>query len=63
MKLLDVSQLSAMLNVKKKTIYDWVHKGKIPYLKLGGLLRFDPTDIDQWLKKKKHKKKSWKNFV
>jgi excisionase family DNA binding protein len=63
MKLLDVSQLSEMLNVKKKTIYDWVHKNKIPYLKLGNLVRFNPNDIDQWLKSKKHKKKTWKKFV
>jgi excisionase family DNA binding protein len=57
MKLIDITQLSEMLNVKKKTIYDWVHKRKIPYIKLGGLIRFDPTEIEQWVKSKKICKK------
>ena len=52
-KLIDVSQLSQILNVKKKTIYDWTHKGQVPYLKVGGLLRFDLNDIEKWLKSKK----------
>ena len=57
MKLMDISQLSEMLNVKKKTIYDWVHKRQIPYIKLGHLLRFDPNDIEKWLKSRRQKAK------
>ena len=63
MKLLDIAQLSEMLNIKKKTIYDWTHKGTIPYIKLGGLIRFDPKEIEQWIKSKKVKRKSWKNLM
>ena len=62
MKLMDVSELSEKLNVKKKTIYDWVHKELIPYIKLGGLLRFDSDDIDRWVKSKKSKKK-YRNLI
>jgi len=58
LKLLDINQLSEMLSVKKKTIYDWVHKGFIPYIKLGKLLRFDPKDIEKWYERKKHKKRT-----
>ncbi len=54
MKLLDVQQLSEMLNVKPKTIYDWTHKEKIPYYKLGGSLRFNLEEIQKWIKSKKH---------
>ena len=50
MKLLNVTQLSEILNIKKKTIYDWTHKGLIPYIKLGHLLRFDPDIISKWVK-------------
>jgi len=57
LKLLDINQLSEMLSVKKKTIYDWVHKGFIPYIKLGKLLRFDPKDIDKWFESKRRRKK------
>lgn len=56
MKLLDISQLSEIINIKKKTIYDWTHKGLIPYVKVGRLLRFDINDIERWLKRNSHSK-------
>ncbi|MBE0433085.1 helix-turn-helix domain-containing protein [candidate division WOR-3 bacterium] len=55
MKLLNVAQLSEFLNIKKKTIYDWCHKQQIPFIKVGGLLRFDHDDIMRWLQSKKRK--------
>lgn len=55
MRLIDVRQLSDFLAVKPKTIYDWVHKKKIPYYKLEGSLRFDVEEVKVWLKKRKHK--------
>jgi len=58
MKLLDISQLSEIINIKKQTIYDWTHKGLIPYVKVGRLLRFDLNDIERWLKSNKHTKVS-----
>lgn len=54
MVLLNINQLSQLLNIKQKTIYDWVHKEKIPYCKIEGLLRFDEDEIKNWLKSKKH---------
>ena len=53
MKLMDVSQLSNLLKVKPNTIYDWVHKKRIPYYKLEGCLRFNEDEILKWLKSKK----------
>lgn len=53
MRLLDITQLSEAINIKKKTIYDWTHKGMIPYVKVGRLVRFDLNDIERWLKAKK----------
>ncbi len=53
MKLMNITQLSEVINVKKKTIYDWTHKGLIPYIKIGRLIRFDINDIEKWLKYKK----------
>jgi len=55
---LDVNQLSKMLNIKPKTIYDWVHKNSIPYVKLGKLLRFDENEIRRWLESKRATKNS-----
>ena len=56
MKLLDITQLSETINIKRKTIYDWSHKGLIPCVKIGRLLRFDLNDIESWVKNKKKPK-------
>ena len=56
MKLLNITQLSEMINVKRKTIYDWVHKGQIPNVKIGRLVRFDLNEIERWIKGKKRNK-------
>jgi len=55
MQLMTINQLSEVINVKKKTLYDWAHKGQIPYIKLGRLLRFDLAEIETWLKRRKCK--------
>ena len=36
--------------MSKNTIYSWVWQKKIPYTKIGHLLRFDVQVIDQWIK-------------
>jgi excisionase family DNA binding protein len=53
MKMLNIMQLSEMLNVKRNTIYDWVHRNRIPYYKIEGSLRFEYSEIVKWLKSKK----------
>ena len=56
MRLIDVQTLSGRLNVKPKTIYDWIHKDYIPYIKLGRLVRFNTDEIRKWLESKRHRK-------
>lgn len=51
-KLLTVDEVAAWLQVKPRTIYQWVHEGYIPVLKLGALVRFDQGSITAWLKKR-----------
>lgn len=52
-RLLDIDELSKRLGVPKNTLYDWVAFGRIPHLKLGKLVRFDPGAIDDWLATKR----------
>ena len=60
MQLLTIKQLSERLNFKIKTIYDWVHRERIPYLKIEGSLRFDYDEVLRWLKIKDiNQKKYW----
>jgi len=54
--LVDVKTLAGILSVKQKTIYDWIHKGYIPFVKLGRLVRFDENEIKKWLEHKRSAK-------
>ncbi|GKS66371.1 hypothetical protein YTPLAS72_36750 [Nitrospira sp.] len=47
--LLTVQDLSKRLQIKSSTLYAWVAQGKIPSLKLNGLIRFNPGTIEGWL--------------
>ena len=49
---MSVVELSEDLRVNTQTIYNWVAGNKIPHTKVGNLLRFKRSDIDQWFKKK-----------
>lgn len=48
--LLSIEELAELLQVSVKTIYQWRHRGVGPrVIKVGRLLRFDPTDVRDWL--------------
>lgn len=47
--LLTIRDLTKQLQVKSSTLYAWVAQGKIPSLKINGLIRFDPHAIDCWV--------------
>jgi excisionase family DNA binding protein len=47
--LMTIDEVAGYLRVKKRTVYDWVKKGKIPAMKTVGLWRFRKDTIDTWL--------------
>lgn len=47
-----IGELSQLLKISKRTIYGWVRNNDIPYLKLGGCIRFKLKAIESWLMKK-----------
>ena len=51
-RLLTVTDVAAWLQVKPRTIYQWVHEGYIPMTKLGALVRFDQATLNAWLRKR-----------
>lgn len=51
--IMDIDQLSKKLRVSVSGIYTWVNQRKIPFVKVGRLIRFDSDEIDKWLKEKK----------
>ena len=48
---LDIIDVSKLLKVEQKTIYNWVSSRKIPYLKANGRLLFRREEIDEMLRK------------
>ncbi|MBF0489365.1 MAG: helix-turn-helix domain-containing protein [Candidatus Omnitrophica bacterium] len=54
-RFLGIDDFSDYLGVPKGTLYVWVCQKKIPYLKIGKLLKFDMKEIEPWLKDKRFK--------
>ena len=48
-ELLDITRLAEHLGVQPRHIRRLVHEKRIPYIKWGHLIRFDPIDIAEWL--------------
>lgn len=61
-RLLTVDEVATWLQVKPRTIYQWVHEGYIPVLKLGALVRFDQASVVAWLKKREIPGRSRQRF-
>lgn len=47
--LLDLPAVAERLGVNERHVRRLVAERRIPYLKWGRLLRFDPDDLDGWL--------------
>ena len=45
----DMQTLAEYLKVSTKWIYERTHLKEIPYIKIGGQLRFNRKEIDKWL--------------
>lgn len=47
--LLCIKDLSQYLQIKPSTLYAWASQGRIPHVKIHGLIRFNKDEIDAWL--------------
>ena len=52
-KLLTIEETAEIIGFKVGSVYKLVCQKRIPYLKVGGALRFDPDELEIWLDKKK----------
>ena len=48
-RFLGIEQLAEYLGIAKGTVYVWVCHRKIPYVKVGRLVKFDMQKIEVWL--------------
>ena len=47
--LIDINEVAARLGVEVRHVRRLVHERRIPFVKWGHLLRFDPDEIDAWI--------------
>lgn len=48
-RLLSIAEVAEALGVEVRHVRRLVHEKRIPYIKWGHLLRFDPADIAAWV--------------
>lgn len=48
-RLLTVEETAAYLGLSKLTVYDWISKRKIEYVKVGRLVKFDQRVLAKWI--------------
>ena len=47
--LLTIKDLAGQLRIKPSTLYAWASQSKIPCIRIHGLIRFRPEEIEGWL--------------
>ena len=49
-RLFCIKEAAAYTGLAVDTLYKMVSQRRVTYIKLGGALRFDPDQLDQWIK-------------
>jgi excisionase family DNA binding protein len=47
-QLLSIKEVSTRLKVKESTLRAWVFQKRIPFVRLGRLVRFRESDLEDW---------------
>jgi excisionase family DNA binding protein len=47
--LLTIKELAEQLRIKPSTLYAWASQSKIPCVRIHGLIRFRPEEIEKWV--------------
>ena len=51
--LLDIAQTAERLNVTPRFIRRLIAERRIDYLKIGKFIRFHPTELDEWIERRR----------
>jgi len=54
-EMLTAKELEAMLKIDVKTIYSYVQRGLIPYVKIQSNVRFPKQEIMSWIEEQSHR--------
>lgn len=55
-RLLTPKDVAELLQISVRTLERWVAEGKLPAIRLGRLIRFDPDDIRKFIDERKEEK-------
>ena len=47
--LMNVQEVAQRLNLAVTTVYKMVNQRRIPFVKIGGALKFNPTQVERWI--------------
>ena len=53
-RLIPIAEVAELLGVELRHVRRLVHERRIPFVKWGHLLRFDPLEIDAWIDSHRH---------
>jgi excisionase family DNA binding protein len=56
-QLLDTNEAAEYLGISRNTLYEWTIQKKIPYIKVGRLVKFRKEDLESWLKQRTQEEK------
>ena len=49
---IDAIQISELLGISRSTLYEWIIQKKIPCIKVGRLVKFKKSDLEEWIRKR-----------
>lgn len=61
-ELLGIEEAAAYLGIKRSTLYGWVHYRKIPFIKIGRLVKFRSETLKQWVEEREVRGLDFKRF-
>ncbi len=53
-RLLNITQVAEHLGVNVRHVRRLVYERRIPFIKWGHLIRFDPADVQRWMEENKY---------
>ncbi len=61
-ELLTAKELEALLKIDVKTIYSYVQRGLIPYVKIQSNVRFVKEQIQEWVEQQNYRPRSMERY-
>jgi excisionase family DNA binding protein len=49
-RLMTIQEVTELTGLSVSTLYKMVSQHRVPFVKLGGALRFHPVELEEWIK-------------